>query len=131
MTNRNVPTTELPPMLHVTRFVLRMQVAMVNSSWTAGHIAQLWWRWQPPTIVYPPCDTKSLQVNPRCPPASCAAMCPSMLAADRTLHQQPDLGHSSQCTPSSMQWACAESPLPIDCQCSAPLQSVQEGLSVT
>ena len=36
---------------------------MVNSSWTAGHIAQLWWRWQPPTIVYPPCDTKSLQVN--------------------------------------------------------------------
>eukprot|EP00891_Asterochloris_glomerata_P007701 jgi/Astpho2/7701/Aster-02580 len=40
------------------------QVAMVNSSWTAGHIAQLWWRWQPPTIVYPPCDTKSLQDLP-------------------------------------------------------------------
>lgn len=39
-------------------------VVMVNSSWTAGHIRQLWWRWREPALVYPPCDTESLQRLP-------------------------------------------------------------------
>ena len=33
---------------------------MVNSSWTAGHIARLWWRVEPPVTVFPPCDTAAL-----------------------------------------------------------------------
>eukprot|EP00879_Flechtneria_rotunda_P003773 GHRR01004012.1.p1 GENE.GHRR01004012.1~~GHRR01004012.1.p1 ORF type:complete len:487 (+),score=120.70 GHRR01004012.1:258-1718(+) len=39
-------------------------VVMVNSSWTAAHIRQLWWMWGEPHIVYPPCDTTDLQTLP-------------------------------------------------------------------
>eukprot|EP01026_Neomeris_dumetosa_P077243 TRINITY_DN83251_c0_g1_i5.p1 TRINITY_DN83251_c0_g1~~TRINITY_DN83251_c0_g1_i5.p1 ORF type:complete len:516 (-),score=48.34 TRINITY_DN83251_c0_g1_i5:305-1795(-) len=35
-------------------------VVMVNSSWTAAHVRQIWWRWREPAIVYPPCDTQRL-----------------------------------------------------------------------
>lgn len=41
--------------------VLSCQVSIVNSSWTAGHIRQLWWHWRPPSIVFPPCNTTALQ----------------------------------------------------------------------
>lgn len=37
---------------------------MVNSSWTAGHVRQLWWSWEEPQLVYPPCDTSDLQSLP-------------------------------------------------------------------
>ncbi|KAK9831961.1 hypothetical protein WJX81_003478 [Elliptochloris bilobata] len=37
---------------------------MVNSSWTAGHIARLWWRVEPPLRVFPPCDTAALAALP-------------------------------------------------------------------
>ncbi|CAN0144663.1 unnamed protein product, partial [Hapterophycus canaliculatus] len=37
---------------------------MVNSSWTRGHIAALWRRSHPPTVVYPPCDTSELESLP-------------------------------------------------------------------
>jgi alpha-1,2-mannosyltransferase len=37
---------------------------MVNSSWTAAHIASLWWRWRRPALVYPPCDTEELRRLP-------------------------------------------------------------------
>ena len=79
---------------------LRMQVAMVNSSWTAGHIAQLWWRWQPPTIVYPPCDTKSLQVSlptslsrlcSRCPLTACRRQDPTpAIWSGKTIPMHPE-----------------------------------------
>lgn len=39
-------------------------VVMVNSSWTAAHIRQLWWMWNEPHLVYPPCDTTDLQSLP-------------------------------------------------------------------
>ncbi|CAM9401318.1 unnamed protein product [Scytosiphon promiscuus] len=42
---------------------------MVNSSWTRGHIAALWKRSPPPTVVFPPCDTselESLPINDEC-----------------------------------------------------------------
>lgn len=39
-------------------------VVMVNSSWTARHIEQLWWRWREPLLVYPPVDTVDLQQLP-------------------------------------------------------------------
>lgn len=38
---------------------------MVNSSWTRGHIAALWRRSRPPTVVFPPCDTSELEVRRR------------------------------------------------------------------
>ena len=53
-----------------------------------------------------------------------------MLAANRTLLQQSDMGKPFQCHPSSMQWACARFSLPVVCQSSAPLQSMQESSSV-
>lgn len=37
---------------------------MVNSSWTAAHIRQLWWTWEEPVLVYPPCNTTELQQLP-------------------------------------------------------------------
>lgn len=37
---------------------------MVNSSWTAGHIARLWWRMEPPATVFPPCDSAALAALP-------------------------------------------------------------------
>lgn len=39
-------------------------VVMVNSSWTAAHVRQLWWMWEEPALVYPPCDTTDLQTLP-------------------------------------------------------------------
>lgn len=39
-------------------------VSMVNSSWTKGHIAALWWSLNDHILVYPPCDTKALQELP-------------------------------------------------------------------
>jgi alpha-1,2-mannosyltransferase len=39
-------------------------VAMVNSSWTRRHVAQLWWRRSRPNLVYPPADTAALQALP-------------------------------------------------------------------
>lgn len=36
---------------------------MVNSTWTRGHIAALWRRSPPPTVVFPPCDTSELEVK--------------------------------------------------------------------
>lgn len=39
---------------------------MVNSSWTAAHIASLWWLrgGRRAARVYPPCDTEELQRLP-------------------------------------------------------------------
>jgi len=37
--------------------LVSQDVVMVNSSWTAGHVRQLWWAWHAPSLVYPPCDT--------------------------------------------------------------------------
>jgi alpha-1,2-mannosyltransferase len=37
---------------------------MVNSSWTAAHVRQVWWMWDEPALVYPPCDTTDLQSLP-------------------------------------------------------------------
>lgn len=37
---------------------------MVNSNWTRGHVAALWKRSPPPTVVFPPCDTTELEVKP-------------------------------------------------------------------
>ena len=37
------------------------QVSLVNSTWTASHIRQLWWHWKAPTVVFPPCNTLALQ----------------------------------------------------------------------
>ena len=37
---------------------------MVNTSWTWNHIHKLWWRFQLPKRVYPPCDTVALQRLP-------------------------------------------------------------------
>ena len=39
-------------------------IAMVNSSWTRGHISKLWWGHHEPALVYPPCDTTSFQALP-------------------------------------------------------------------
>ena len=41
-------------------------VVLVNSSWTKGHIAALWWRWRAskPQLVYPPCDVAALMQMP-------------------------------------------------------------------
>jgi len=36
-------------------------LCMVNSSWTCGHIRRLWLLTRKPHIVFPPCDTTSLQ----------------------------------------------------------------------
>eukprot|EP00057_Strongylocentrotus_purpuratus_P032333 XP_787277.1 PREDICTED: GDP-Man:Man(3)GlcNAc(2)-PP-Dol alpha-1,2-mannosyltransferase isoform X2 [Strongylocentrotus purpuratus] len=36
----------------------RSDVVMVNSSWTHGHINEIWGASTGPSIVYPPCDTK-------------------------------------------------------------------------
>lgn len=43
---------------------LLLQVSIVNSTWTAGHIRQLWWKWEAPTVVFPPCNTLTLQQLP-------------------------------------------------------------------
>lgn len=37
---------------------------MVNSSWTARHIRQLWWKLEEPHRVFPPCLTADLQKLP-------------------------------------------------------------------
>lgn len=54
-------------------------VVMVNSTWTHGHITQLWWRRPPASparIVYPPCDVEALAAAPlertRAPPLLCS-----------------------------------------------------------
>ncbi|KAK9869054.1 hypothetical protein WJX84_010787 [Apatococcus fuscideae] len=39
-------------------------VVMVNSSWTARHIRQLWWKLEEPHRVFPPCLTADLQQLP-------------------------------------------------------------------
>jgi hypothetical protein len=41
-------------------------VVMVNSTWTHGHIARLWWRrWQlSAEVVHPPCDVSELEAIP-------------------------------------------------------------------
>ncbi|KAL0031056.1 hypothetical protein WJX77_001677 [Trebouxia sp. C0004] len=39
-------------------------VSIVNSTWTADHIRQLWWKWKAPTVVFPPCNTLTLQQLP-------------------------------------------------------------------
>ena len=36
----------------------RSQIVMVNSSWTEGHIQQIWSATDRTHVVYPPCDTK-------------------------------------------------------------------------
>ena len=40
------------------------QVSIVNSTWTANHIRQLWWQWSPPICVFPPCNTDAFQQLP-------------------------------------------------------------------
>lgn len=40
------------------------QVSIVNSTWTANHIRQLWWRWGAPVCVFPPCTTDTFQKLP-------------------------------------------------------------------
>ena len=40
------------------------QVSIVNSSWTANHIRQLWWRIGSPICVFPPCNTDAFQRLP-------------------------------------------------------------------
>lgn len=37
---------------------------MANSSWTIKHLSSLWWRFDPPSLVYPPVDTVELQLLP-------------------------------------------------------------------
>ncbi len=37
---------------------------MVNSSWTARHIRQLWWKLEEPHRIFPPCLTADLQQLP-------------------------------------------------------------------
>ncbi len=50
----------LPTMLpHPT-----MQVVMVNSSWTRGHVSRLWWTFTQPLLVYPPCNVSHLAALP-------------------------------------------------------------------
>jgi alpha-1,2-mannosyltransferase len=41
-------------------------VTIVNGSWTAGHISKLWQ--VTPIVVFPPCDTRSLEGLPLVPP---------------------------------------------------------------
>lgn len=36
-------------------------VVMVNSSWTKGHIEELWEGEQPSHLIYPPCDVEPLK----------------------------------------------------------------------
>ncbi|KAL3159480.1 hypothetical protein ABBQ38_009902 [Trebouxia sp. C0009 RCD-2024] len=36
-------------------------VSIVNSTWTAAHIRQLWWHHKAPIVVFPPCNTLALQ----------------------------------------------------------------------
>ena len=58
----NLHVLDVAPRFFVTlkaSFVL--QVSIVNSSWTAGHIRQLWWRLKAPTVIFPPCNTLALQ----------------------------------------------------------------------
>lgn len=43
---------------------LLFQAVMTNSSWTADHVAQLFWSWQLPAVVHPPCDTAELSRLP-------------------------------------------------------------------
>ncbi|GMH32635.1 hypothetical protein BSKO_00469 [Bryopsis sp. KO-2023] len=40
------------------------RVVMVNSTWTLNHIRSLWWQFSPPTVVYPPVDSRELQAIP-------------------------------------------------------------------
>lgn len=42
----------------------RLQVVMVNSSWTQRHVRQLWWKLEEPRRVFPPCNTAALQALP-------------------------------------------------------------------
>jgi alpha-1,2-mannosyltransferase len=37
-------------------FLFNVQIIMVNSSWTYGHIRQLWKAPDRSSVVYPPCD---------------------------------------------------------------------------
>lgn len=45
-------------------FATSADAVMVNSSWTASHVRQVWWIWDEPALVYPPCDTTDLQSLP-------------------------------------------------------------------
>jgi len=40
------------------------EVIMVNSSWTAGHILELWLKPEFTTVIYPPCDVSLFQTLP-------------------------------------------------------------------
>ncbi|NJM57085.1 MAG: hypothetical protein HC857_06155 [Synechococcales cyanobacterium RU_4_20] len=50
---------------------------MVNSSWTYGHVRQLWWRSRlsSPAIVFPPCDVAGLAALPIERPERPLTMC--------------------------------------------------------
>jgi len=50
--------------VNINQSSVRLQVSIVNSTWTAGHIRQLWWTWKAPTVVFPPCNTLTLQQLP-------------------------------------------------------------------
>ena len=50
--------------LQVCRHAPRLQVVMVNSTWTSEHIASLWWTLLRPQIVYPPCNVAALAALP-------------------------------------------------------------------
>jgi hypothetical protein len=56
------PTCALNKGICYSRVLL--QVSIVNSTWTAGHIRQLWWKWKAPIVVFPPCNTLTLQQLP-------------------------------------------------------------------
>ena len=46
---------------------------MANSTWTARHVAALWWRAQPPALVHPPCGAAGLAVLPLARPVETLA----------------------------------------------------------
>jgi len=50
--------------VNINKSSVLLQVSIVNSTWTAGHIRQLWWKWEAPTVVFPPCNTLTLQQLP-------------------------------------------------------------------
>ena len=40
-----------------------IDVVMCNSTWTRDHVAAIWKRKSPPTVVYPPCPVQELEQN--------------------------------------------------------------------
>ncbi len=113
--------------VNTTQSSVLLQVSVVNSTWTAGHIRQLWWKWKAPTVVFPPCNTLTLQQLPidrklkRLYLVSVAQFRPeknhrlqleAFARARQAALQDPDSAGRSQTYPHSchdIQWALAKS----------------------